>query len=312
MGTLLNVYVLFLILAGAAALLIAQSVTSPLAVISEKLRQVKLDQQNEPLEWKIRDEIGELVQRYNQMIVDLEDNKQALERTERETAWRDMAKQVAHEIKNPLTPMKLSIQLLQKLFTLDPEKARKKLDSTIQSLIEQIDNLAHIASEFSNFAKMPTAYNEEFNLSELVQSVFQLFKEEGQHNESIELTLDCQNPSARVFADKNQLMRVLNNLLKNAIQAIPEHTNGSIHLQLRTDNKKAVISVQDNGTGISEERKKRIFVPYFTTKSSGSGIGLAMCKNIVEQANGSIYFETQEGVGTTFFVEIPLYFGEFA
>lgn len=312
LGTLLNVYVLFLMLAGTAALLIARSVTSPLAVIADKLRQVKLDQQNEPLEWKIRDEVGELVQRYNQMIVDLEENKQALERTERETAWRDMAKQVAHEIKNPLTPMKLSIQLLQKLFTLDPEKARKKLDSTIQSLIEQIDNLAHIASEFSNFAKMPTAYNEEFNLSELVQSVFQLFKEEGQHNEAIELTLDCQNPSAWVFADKNQLMRVLNNLLKNAIQAIPEHVRGNIHLQLTTTTKKAIIAVKDNGTGISEEGKKRVFVPYFTTKSSGSGIGLAMCKNIVEQANGSIYFESKEGEGTTFFVEIPLYFGEHA
>ena len=311
LGALLNVYVVFLILAGAAALLLAGSITRPLAVIADKLRQVTLNKKNEALEWTTQDEIGELVKRYNQMIQDLEANKQALERTQRESAWRDMAKQVAHEIKNPLTPMKLNIQFLQKLFSIDPEKARKKMDTVIQSLIEQIDNLAHIASEFSNFAKMPTAQNEHFDMFQLLQSVVNLFLEtetDSTDREPLDLILLPFSETCSVFLDKNQWMRVLNNLIKNAMQAVQAERKGKVQVSLETDRiyKKARLSIQDNGCGISEEQQKKIFVPYFTSKTSGSGIGLAMCKNIVEAANGHIWFETQLDEGTTFFVEFPL------
>jgi len=303
LGALLNVYVFFLIIASGAALLIARSITYPLLIIADKLRQVKLDKQNEPLEWHIRDEIGDIVQRYNQMIIDLETNKQALERNQRESAWRDMAKQVAHEIKNPLTPMKLNIQLLRRLFDSDPQKAKAKIERISDAIVEQIDNLAAIASEFSAFAQMPAPNNERIDLSQLVDSVLMLFQSE--QNVQLTRTAAPATPCC-VFADKNQLMRVLNNLIKNSIQAMPEDRAGLVHVALSCANGIATISVQDNGCGIPEERKSQIFTPYFTSKSSGTGIGLSMCKSIVTMANGRIYFDSTEGEGTTFTVELPL------
>jgi signal transduction histidine kinase len=301
LGTLLNVYVLFLLLASGAALFIARSITRPLAIVAEKLRQVKLDKKNEPLDWQVRDEIGGIVARYNQMIIDLETNKQALERTQRESAWRDMAKQVAHEIKNPLTPMKLNIQFLQRLFETNPEKAKAKIERISAAIIEQIDNLAAIASEFSAFAQMPAPVNEKINLANLVESVFLLFGEE----QNAQLTHELPADACWVFADKNQLIRVLNNLIKNAIQAIDDD-NGRVNVRLFCKNNTAFLSVEDNGCGIPEERKSQIFTPYFTSKSSGTGIGLSMCKTIITMANGKIYFDSMADVGSVFTVELPM------
>lgn len=302
LGTLLNVYVFFLILASGAALFIARSITRPLAIIAEKLRQVKLDKKNEQLEWHISDEIGDIVSRYNQMIIDLETNKQALERTQRESAWRDMAKQVAHEIKNPLTPMKLNIQLLRKLFDTDPEKAKAKIERISNAIVEQIDNLAAIASEFSTFAQMPAPNNETIDLGKLIESVLLLFSKE----ENTLISQDLPLAPCFVFADKNQLLRVFNNLIKNAMQAIPDDREGQIHISLSCDAQRATIAVRDNGCGIPTDRQNQIFTPYFTSKSSGTGIGLSMCKTIITMANGKIYFDSTPDVGTTFTVEIPL------
>jgi two-component system, NtrC family, nitrogen regulation sensor histidine kinase NtrY len=302
LGTLLNVYVFFLILASGAALFIARSITRPLVIIAEKLRQVKLDKKNEQLEWHIRDEIGGIVSRYNQMIIDLETNRKALERTQRESAWRDMAKQVAHEIKNPLTPMKLNIQLLRKLFDTDPEKAKAKIERISNAIVEQIDNLAAIASEFSTFAQMPAPNNETIELSQLLESVLLLFNKE----ENIQISQDLPAAPCFVFADKNQLLRVFNNLIKNAIQAIPDDREGRINIILTCDAQRAFVAVADNGCGIPTDRQSQIFTPYFTSKSSGTGIGLSMCKTIITMANGKIYFDTTPDVGTTFTVEIPL------
>jgi len=302
LGTLLNVYVFFLILASGAALFIARSITRPLAIIAEKLRQVKLDKKNEQLEWHISDEIGDIVSRYNQMIIDLETNKQALERTQRESAWRDMAKQVAHEIKNPLTPMKLNIQLLRKLFDTDPEKAKAKIERISNAIVEQIDNLAAIASEFSTFAQMPAPNNETIDLGKLIESVLLLFSKE----ENTHISQDLPLAACFVFADKNQLLRVFNNLIKNAMQAIPDDREGQIHISLSCDQQRATVAVRDNGCGIPTDRQNQIFTPYFTSKSSGTGIGLSMCKTIITMANGKIYFDSTPDIGTTFTVEIPL------
>ncbi|MCP4441675.1 MAG: HAMP domain-containing histidine kinase [Aureispira sp.] len=304
LGALLNVYVLFLLLAGAIALLIANTITRPLSVIGEKLKEVKLGQKNEPIEWDNEDEIGDLVQRYNEMIVELEQSTEQLARSQRESAWRDMAKQVAHEIKNPLTPMKLNIQLLQRVMTLQPDKAKKMVDRVSNTLIEQIDSLAHIASEFSNFAKMPQAQNEVLHLNRLVWNVYNLFKEE----ENMQLSANISDDDCYIFADKTQITRVLNNLLKNAVQAIPEDQIGKIEVDMYMTSKTAIVCVKDNGTGIPEDKKDEIFVPNFTTKSSGTGIGLSMSKTIVEMAKGVIYFESEEGKGTEFYVEIPRYY----
>lgn len=302
LGTLLNVYVLLLLIAGGVALTVANSVTRPLAAVAEKLRLVKLGRRNEPLDWKNDDEIGTLISRYNEMIGQLEENSAQLARTQKELAWREMAKQVAHEIKNPLTPMKLNLQLLERAFQGDPEQGKAMFRRVSASLIEQIDNLAHIASEFSNFAKMPQAQNERLHLNALVGSVCELFRD--MQNADMQVTILQED--VFVWVDKNQLMRVLNNLIKNAEQAIPDTRRGLIEVSLSRSDNSVHLAVKDNGSGISADMIDKVFLPNFTTKSSGMGLGLAMSKSIVEAADGRIWFETETGVGTTFYLDFPL------
>ena len=303
MGALFNFYVFLLLMGGAIAIAVANSITRPLAVIGDKLRSFSLGS-NEALEWDSQDEIGNLVEAYNQMIAKLEESAQKLRQSEREGAWREMAKQVAHEIKNPLTPMKLSIQYLQHAQRSDPERAAALIERVSKTLIEQIDGLAHIATEFSNFAKMPKAQNEQLVLNEVVTSVYSLFTEHQEPAEEIRLLLPELPVTA--FTDKKQLVRVLTNLVKNAQQAIPEGRSGRIAIELYQQNSSSIVKVSDNGTGIPEEVQPKVFQPNFTTKSSGMGLGLAMCKEIIEAAGGRLYFETVKDVGTDFFVELPV------
>ena len=270
------------------------------------MQQVKLGQKNEKLNWEIQDEVGELIEEYNKMLVELERSANLLAKSEREGAWREMAKQVAHEIKNPLTPMKLQIQFLQHAYKNRPEEVGPLLKRTANTLIEQIDGLTRIASDFSNFAQMPTANNEYLNLNDIVQSVYQLFSKE----ENVQLSLSLPNDDASIFADKDQTIRVLNNVIKNAVQAIQfavdYDRDGLVEIVLEKTDDIAIVSIKDNGTGIKEEETNKIFTPNFTTKNSGTGIGLAMSRNIVEAAGGRIYFESTVNVGTTFFIEFPI------
>ncbi len=304
MSTLLNVYVFLLLIAGGLTIFVANSITKPIAVIGEKLKRIKLGTRNQPLEWKSQDEIGTLIDEYNKMIKKLEDSADRLAQSEREGAWREMAKQVAHEIKNPLTPMKLSIQYLQHAFKSNPENIQPLLKRVSNTLIEQIDNLAQIASEFSNFAKMPRAENQNLDFNHLVASVYDLF-----HDgvvDDLDISLDLPEEIYTVYADKNHLIRVLNNLMKNAEQAIPLDRTGKIQISLYKTDDIVTLKVSDNGTGISDDKKDKVFVPNFTTKSSGTGLGLAISKNIIESVNGEIYFRTVVGEGTDFFVELPI------
>lgn len=302
LSALLNVYVFLLLVSGAIALFVAESITQPISKIGQKLSQFRLGH-NEPLEWKSPDEIGQLIAEYNLMINKLEESAEKLRQSEREGAWREMAKQVAHEIKNPLTPMKLNIQHLLRVQQQDPERASSMLSEVAQSIIQQIDGLSRIAGEFSNFAKMPQAQNEYFELNKLVYSVYQLYAK-GDHG-ATEISLELPQQTLEVFADSTQLMRVINNLIKNALQAIPENRHGEVAIRLRQAGEKVILSVSDNGTGIPEALQDKVFFPNFTTKNSGMGLGLAMSRSIVNTAGGRIYFETEEGAGTTFFVELP-------
>lgn len=302
-GTLLNVYVILLTVAGFIAIFVAKSITRPLSQIGEKLKELKIGKKNEALEWSTKDELGDLIEEYNRMIRKLDDSTKLLAQSERESAWREMAKQVAHEIKNPLTPMKLSIQYLQYAYQSDPSNMEAMLKRVSNTLIEQIDNLAQIATEFSNFAKMPRAENEHFAINNLVQSVYDLFSEQRE----VQMSISLPDHKAMVFGDKNQLMRVFNNLIKNAMQAIPEGKEGRVDVILRDiDHSMIQLEVKDNGSGIPRDMEEYIFIPQFTTKSSGTGLGLAISKSIVESLDGGIYFESIEGEGTSFFVELPL------
>ncbi len=299
---LVNVYVLLLIAAGSLAYLLSNSITYPLSAIGEKIKQTQLGRKNEPIEWKNNDEIGKLVQEYNKMIGELEQSADLLARSERESAWREMAKQIAHEIKNPLTPMKLSIQHLQRAMADGRPNVDVLAQRVMATMIEQIDSLSHIASEFSSFAKMPTAQNEVFDLTEVVASVADLFREE----QNVSIVHERAEP-VWVYADKNQLLRVFNNLVKNAVQAIPDGKHGTVTIGVERENHYATVWVKDNGIGITEEQRSKVFVPNFTTKSSGTGLGLAMSKQIVENAGGEVWFDSEPEMGTTFFVKLPLH-----
>lgn len=302
MVTLVNVYVLLLILAGLIAFFVSRSITSPLATIAGKFKGVKLGKKNEPIVWSHEDEIGLLVAEYNKMLQELDNSADLLAKSERESAWRDMAKQVAHEIKNPLTPMRLSIQHLQRAIQTNAPNVQELTQRVTQTILEQIDNLAHIASEFSTFAVMPKAVNEQLLLNDILENVAALFNEHD--NVTFQLALPVEQ--LFVFADKNQLLRVFNNVIKNAIQAIPDEREGNIEISLQRAENRALVKVTDNGRGIAEHEKDKVFVPNFTTKSSGMGIGLAMCKNIVESCGGYIWFDSIEDSGTTFYVELPI------
>jgi two-component system nitrogen regulation sensor histidine kinase NtrY len=300
---LVNVYVILLVLAALIALLVSRNITSPLELIAGTFRNVQLGKKNEPIEWPHQDEIGLLVTEYNAMLNELEKSARLLATSERESAWRDMAKQVAHEIKNPLTPMRLSIQHLQRAIESGRPDIEELTIKVSKTMMEQIDNLSFIASEFSNFAVMPKAVNEQIGLKELLDNVVSLFMDADR------VVIEQELPPHEVYilADRNQILRVFNNLIKNATQAIPEDREGRVFISLQQKEDRALIIIQDNGTGIPPELRDKVFVPNFTTKSSGMGIGLAISKNIVESAGGYIWFDSQENLGTTFYLEFPLF-----
>jgi signal transduction histidine kinase len=299
---LINIYVLLFVLSIITAILISNYVTKPLKLIQDKLSNIRLGKTNEPIEWKENDEIGSLVSEYNRMIAELAKSAELLARSERESAWREMAKQVAHEIKNPLTPMKLSVQHLQRTYKDQAPDMDTKMERLTRTIIEQIDTLSSIATEFSNFAKMPKASLEPVNLKDVLSNTVALYK----NSPDTELIFnELATAEPLVLADKEQLIRVFNNLVKNAIQAIPEGQKGIILIDIVKENNQYLISIRDNGTGISEEVVEKIFMPNFTTKTGGMGLGLAMVKNIVETMNGRIWFETAAGTGTTFYVCLP-------
>ena len=300
--SLINIYGLLFLISTIIAVFFANYISEPLRMIKNKISALQLGKSYDLLEWSSNDEIGALVFEYNKKVVELEKNATLLIKSERESAWREMAKQVAHEIKNPLTPMKLGIQQLQKLANDDATDIKERINRTSKTLIEQIDTLTTIANEFSNFAKMPKTQEEKFNLIPIIETTLDLYQEK---NIAISFLEKC-NGEAFVVADKDQLSRVFSNLIKNAIQAIPEDKFGKIEVSVTIKDTNFVIKIKDNGTGIAENQKNKIFVPNFTTKSTGMGLGLAMVKNSIENANGKIWFETQENIGTSFFIELPI------
>jgi two-component system, NtrC family, nitrogen regulation sensor histidine kinase NtrY len=298
---LINIYVLLFSIAVFATFIISNRITQPLRIIQQSLKRTKLGSVNEQISWRRKDEIGSLVNEYNRMVEELHRSADKLARSERESAWREMAKQVAHEIKNPLTPMKLSVQHLQRSYR-DGKQDAEMVDRIAVTLIEQIDTLSSIASAFSDFAKMPKANNTTVDLTGILDNVVHLYSE----NEHADLVYEMNNgDSMLVYGDKDQLIRIFSNLIKNAIQSIPDNRRGLVRIHVESFIDHYVVSVEDNGTGIPADLQEKIFVPNFTTKSTGTGLGLAMVKNLVEGMNGEVWFETREGKGTAFFVRIP-------
>jgi nitrogen fixation/metabolism regulation signal transduction histidine kinase len=304
LNAFLNVYVLMIAIAIFLAILISRYITQPLQLIRDKMRSLSLGGSNEKISWSRNDEIGTLVAEYNRMIDELARSAELLAKSERESAWREMAKQVAHEIKNPLTPMKLSVQYLQKAWDEKSDDWEERLHRFTQTIIEHIDTLSAIASEFSDFAKMPQKKDERIDLSETIKKSLDLFTD----IENIQFSyVPPPDPPHYVWADKNQLIRVFNNLIQNSVQAIGKEAEGNIRISLDLDSNTYIIRVADNGPGIPKEMMDKIFSPSFTTKSGGMGLGLALVRNIITEAGGSINFESSPDTGAVFIIQLPVY-----
>lgn len=296
-----NLFVLLFALSILVALFISNWTTRPLDLLKRSLQGVALQGENRPLSYHGHDEVGQLVEVYNRKVEELRESAEKLARSERETAWREMARQVAHEIKNPLTPMKLGIQHFQQAWDPHAPDARERLDRFSQSIVQQIDALNGVATAFSQFAQMPIAKPEALDLRDVVRAAVDVFHA----SPGIDIVFH-DGPALPVSADREHLLRAFNNLLKNAVQAIPEGRHGRIDVRLSIRNKEALAMITDNGIGIPVHSRERLFTPSFTTKSSGMGLGLAMVKRIVEQAGGRVWFESDENEGATFFVSLPL------
>lgn len=300
----ISIYVFLFMVSILVVFYISSRITNPLRLIRENLRQMQLGKVSKPIDYAYDDEIGLLVTEYNNKVDELALRASQLARSEREMAWREMAKQIAHEIKNPLTPMKLNIQFLQRTSVDNPSEYKEKVKRITDTIIEQIDNLSAIATEFSNFAKMPKAKNKVFDLMAKLNETIELYNYSGQ------VDIDIKQDEGQVFsvmADPEQFSRAIINIVRNAIQAIPDSVRGKIEIVVQQEDHWAIIKIKDNGKGMSEELKEKIFVPNFTTKSSGTGLGLAITRNIIQSFNGDIWFISEPDMGSTFFIKIPLH-----
>ncbi len=295
-----QVYSFMLFISIIIAYFLSSYITKSIKEISDRIKETRLNTNEKIHKGDSPQEISLLVDAYNNLIDDLDESATKLAQSEREQAWREMAKQVAHEIKNPLTPMRLTVQSFQRKFDPADPNIKQKLDEYSKTLIQQIDTMSSVASAFSSFASMPAQQNETVNIVKIVQLALEIFNEPY-------ITFSSGEPYIITRMDRTQLIRIITNLVKNAIQAIPADTKEpSIVVEVYREGNFAKISVADNGKGISIENKSRIFEPKFTTKTSGMGLGLGIIKNIVENYNGTITFESSLGKGTTFFVSLPI------
>ena len=293
------VYLLMFLLAISFAYFLSSYITHSIKTISDKMQHTRLNERNEKIILnKASSEIEILVDAYNNMIDQLEESAARLAKSEREQAWREMAKQVAHEIKNPLTPMRLSVQSFERKFNPEDENIKEKLKEYSQTLIQQIDVMSSIASAFSDFAKMPTQKKEKIEIISIVKLALDIFNEKS-------VKYLTKEKELYAFLDKTQLIRIVTNLVKNALQATENEENPLINVEIISKGSKIKIVVSDNGKGISEEVKDLIFEPKFTTKTSGMGLGLPMIKNIIEAYDGAISFTSNKGTGTVFTVILP-------
>ncbi len=299
LGRLSLVYLIILIIAVVIAYFLSKYITKPIEYLSSKIEQTGLDKPNEKIELRgASQEIHHLVNSYNDMVDQLQGSAVKLAQIERKQAWREMARQVAHEIKNPLTPMRLSIQSFEFGFDPNDPEIRQKVKDLSRSIIQQIDTMDSIASAFSNFAQMPVQNKENLNVVEVIRNTLNIFTED-----FITFSSDKEEIYARV--DKVQINRVVTNLIANAIHAAQEVENPLVEVIIKDETDKFRIIVKDNGEGIPEKDVDKIFEPKFTTKTSGMGLGLPMVKSIIEAYNGSVGFKSEYGKGTVFTVILP-------
>ncbi|MFT5751504.1 MAG: two-component system nitrogen regulation sensor histidine kinase NtrY [Dokdonia sp.] len=296
---LVVINVLMVMMAVVLAYFLARYITGTIKTVEDNIKETQLDKRNEKIATKeLPTELLTLVNAYNGMIDELEGSAAQLAQNEREAAWREMAKQVAHEIKNPLTPMRLTVQSFERRFDPEDPEIYAKIKEYSNTLIQQIDTMSSIASAFSNFADMPAQQSELLNVPKIVKLSLDIFNERY-------ISYECEQEEIMANFDRTQLIRVVTNLVKNAVQATVNCEDPKIVVRLTETEDTVSVSVNDNGIGVTEENKPKIFEPKFTTKTSGMGLGLAMVKNIMETYGGSITFTSDNEAGTTFAVSFP-------
>jgi hypothetical protein len=299
LSTLYQIYFIMLVVTIVLAYFISRFVTRSIETIRVKIGQTGLLKKNEKIYLNnATKEIDSLVNSYNKMIDDLEDSAERLAKTEREQAWQEMAKQVAHEIKNPLTPMRLTVQSFQKNSGFKSEDEKLKLNDFCEILIEQIDTMSNVATSFSDFATLPKTQLEKTDIVEATKKVVEIFE---QNN----ITLDTSNENIFVKLDKEQWIRVMTNLIKNSIQSIPYDRESNIKIKITESSKKVKIIVSDNGLGVSKKNREKIFEPKFTTKSDGMGLGLGIVRSIINSHRGKISYKSKNNKGTDFTISLP-------
>ena len=297
--TLYQIYFIMLVVAIVLAYFISRYVTRSIETIRLKINQTGLLKKNEKILLKnATKEIDSLVNSYNKMIDDLEDSAEKLAKNEREQAWQEMARQVAHEIKNPLTPMRLTVQSFQKTSSLESKEEKNKLNDFCDTLIEQIDTMSSVATSFSDFATLPKTQLEKYDIVDTTKKVVEIFE---QNN----INFKSSKESIVIKHDKEQWIRVMTNLIKNSIQAIPSDRDPNINIEISDSTNSIKIIVSDNGLGVLEENKEKIFEPKFTTKTDGMGLGLGIVKNIINSHRGKISYKSKPKKGTKFTISLP-------
>jgi signal transduction histidine kinase len=303
LGSLISIYLILLLLATVLTLWLSERISAPIKLLTQVIERTKEGEQTRMTDWKRQDEIGAMISAYNAMLQKLEDNARLLARSEREMAWREMARQISHEIRNPLTPMKLKLQRLLRDWRENPERFQQNYIKDTAVVLEQIDVLASVASEFSSFANVKVAEKVVFDLRNELKQVAELYSLQA----TIHFVDEVSASECLIFGDAQQIQRVFQNLVKNGIQAVNEDKKPEISIRLYLDQSKFAVDVKDNGDGIAMEDQQKIFQPNFTTKSSGMGLGLAIVKKILEQNDAEIGFETTYRQGTRFFVRFNPY-----
>jgi nitrogen fixation/metabolism regulation signal transduction histidine kinase len=307
-ATIVNIYLLILLAGLIIGLVFANSISRPLTEIKGKMESLTVDGlQKEHINYRdTRDELGVLVQAYNKMVDDLEESTRRLAETEREQAWKEMARQIAHEIKNPLTPMRLSIQHMMRLKKQNVPGWEDRFEELSHSLLEQIDILSETANEFSQFSKFYSEDETVENLDELLSEQVVLFG--GRDDVSVSYRCNVEQPLVRVR--KKQIIRAFVNLISNAVQAVEQTPGGKVLIRVdEADKGEYSVSIEDNGPGVSPENRSKLFKPNFTTKSSGTGLGLAITRSIVEQSAGRIFYRTSDLGGAAFVIVLPKLLG---
>jgi two-component system, NtrC family, nitrogen regulation sensor histidine kinase NtrY len=300
-GSVLSIFTAILIIFLIVSAVLSRNLTKPLSLITNYLQNTNIEKENKPIAWESDDELGLLVKEYNKMLEKIEDGKRNISQNEKQMAWQDIAKQVAHEIKNPLTPMRLTLQHLQNVMKAKSEIKYETFEKSIKNLIFNIDNVTDIVDSFSAFARLPLPKNEKIDLLKPFLATYELHNTDG----FIKLSKEPGLKKAAILGDEKLIAQILTNLIINAFHSKRENVSIEVSMTISKKNNNYLITISDNGIGINEDLKNKIFIPNFTTKPDGSGIGLSLAKWGIDNMNGKIWFESEIQKGTTFFIEMP-------